>query len=185
MLTFQKFREFTIVLRLHNECEHEVYNCVSIYVVDEIKNQSNFKLARSKSIYIKKNVCLSVRYAFSPCNNYRHQTFHDIFLGPEAGRHGVGITKKGQEGGTWVKFHPGWVYCYLDWFSRDLRKSLTIYTEFSYFYFFKLCGIAAPRSEDDKKWRYAHPHKTLCIVVSERALAHASEKGNCNCAVVF
>jgi hypothetical protein len=62
------------------------------------------------SIYIKKNVylsvCLSVRYAFSPCNSYDHQTFHDTSLGPEEGRHGVGITKKGQEGGTWVKFHP-------------------------------------------------------------------------------
>jgi hypothetical protein len=44
------------------------------------------------------SVCLSVRYAFSPCNSYRHQTFHDIFLGPEEGRHGVGITNKGQEG---------------------------------------------------------------------------------------
>jgi hypothetical protein len=43
------------------------------------------------------SVCLSVRYAFSPCNSYRHQTFHDISLGPEEGRHGVGITKKGQE----------------------------------------------------------------------------------------
>ncbi len=54
------------------------------------------------SIYIKKNVCLFVRYAFSPCNSYRHQTFHDIFLGPEKGRHRVGIIKKGQEG------VPGW-----------------------------------------------------------------------------
>ncbi len=60
------------------------------------------------------SVCLSVRYAFSPCNSYRHQTFHDISLGPEEGRHGVGITKKGQKGGTWVKFHPVWVYYYLD-----------------------------------------------------------------------
>jgi hypothetical protein len=34
---------------------------------------------------------------------------------------------------------------------QNLRKSLTIFTEFSYFYFFKLCGIAALRSEDDKK----------------------------------
>jgi hypothetical protein len=58
------------------------------------------------SIYIKKNVCLSVclfvRYASSPCNSYRHQTFHDTSLGPEEGWHGVGITKKGQEG------VPGW-----------------------------------------------------------------------------
>jgi hypothetical protein len=60
------------------------------------------------------SVCLSVRYAFSPFNSYRHQTFRDISLGPEEGRHGVGITKKGQERGTWVKFHPVWVYCYLD-----------------------------------------------------------------------
>jgi hypothetical protein len=142
-----------------------------------------------ESIYIKKNVCLSVclvvRYAFSPCNSYRLQIFHDTSLGPEDGRHGVEITKKGQEGGTWMKFHPVWVYCYLDSFSRDLRKSFTICTEFSYFYFFKLCGIAVLRSEDDKKWKHAHPHKTLLIVISERALAHASEKGNCNCAVVF
>jgi hypothetical protein len=70
------------------------------------------------TIYIYKEeclfVCLSVRYAFSPCNSYRHQTFHDISLGPEEGRHVVGITKKGQEGCTWVKFHSGWVYCSLD-----------------------------------------------------------------------
>ena len=84
-----------------------------------------------------------------------------------------------------MRFHPVWVYCYLDRFSRDLRKSLTICAEFSYFYFFKLCGIAALRSEDDTKRRHAQAHKALCIVVSERALAHASEKGNCNCAVVF
>jgi hypothetical protein len=63
----------------------------------------NFKrLFEGESIYIKKKVCLFVclfvRYAFSPCNSYRHQTFHDTSLGPEEGRHGVGITKKGQEG---------------------------------------------------------------------------------------
>ncbi len=44
------------------------------------------------------SVCLFVCYAFSPCNSYRHQTFHDTSLGPEEGRHGVGITKKVQEG---------------------------------------------------------------------------------------
>ncbi len=43
-------------------------------------------------------VCVFVRYAFSPCNSYRHQTFHDISLGPEEGRHRVEITKKGEEG---------------------------------------------------------------------------------------
>jgi hypothetical protein len=55
-------------------------------------------------------ICLFVRYAFSPCNSYRHQTFHNTSLGPEEGRHGVGITKKGQEGGIWVKFHPDDLY---------------------------------------------------------------------------
>ncbi len=57
---------------------------------------------------------MSIRYAFSLCNGYRHQTFHDTSLGPDEGRHGVGITKKGQEGSMWVKFHPVWVYCCLD-----------------------------------------------------------------------
>jgi hypothetical protein len=33
---------------------------------------------------------------------------------------------------------------------QNLRKSLTICTKFSYFYFFKLSGIAALRSEDEK-----------------------------------
>jgi hypothetical protein len=55
------------------------------------------------SIYIKKKVCLfvclfvcsSVRYAFSPCNSYRHQTFHDASLGPREGREGVGATMGG------------------------------------------------------------------------------------------
>ncbi len=36
-------------------------------------------------------------------------------------------------------------------FQRDLRKLLTSCTESSYFYFFKLCGIAALEGEDDKK----------------------------------
>jgi hypothetical protein len=39
-------------------------------------------------IYIKK-VCLFVRYAFSPCNSYRHQTFHDTSLGPREGQRRV------------------------------------------------------------------------------------------------
>ncbi len=56
------------------------------------------------------SVCLFVCYAFSSCNSYRLQTFHDTSLGPEEGRHGVGITKKGQEGGAWVKFHPDDLY---------------------------------------------------------------------------
>ena len=34
-------------------------------------------IEEKESIYIKKNVCLFVRYAFSPYNSYRHQTFHD------------------------------------------------------------------------------------------------------------
>ena len=51
-------------------------------------------------------VCLFVRYAFSPCNSYRHQTFHDTSLGSEGGRHGVGITKKGQREVTLGQFHP-------------------------------------------------------------------------------
>ncbi len=44
-------------------------------------------------------VCLFVRYAFGDRMSKCNQTFHDTFLGPEEGRHGVGITKKGQEGG--------------------------------------------------------------------------------------
>jgi hypothetical protein len=63
-------------------------------------------IEEKESIYIKKNVCLFVRYAFSPCNSYRHQTFHDTSLGPEEGRHGVGITKKGQEGGYLGEIPP-------------------------------------------------------------------------------
>ncbi len=65
---------------------------------DSIDNMNRY----IPSIYVKKNVCLSVclsvRYAFRSCNSYRHQTFHDTSLGPEEGRDGVGITKKGQEG---------------------------------------------------------------------------------------
>jgi hypothetical protein len=34
---------------------------------------------------------------------------------------------------------------------QNLRKSLTICTKFSNFYFFKLCEIAVLRSEDEKK----------------------------------
>ncbi len=43
-------------------------------------------------------VCLSVLYAFSPCNSYRHQTFHDISLGPEEGRHGLESLRRGRRG---------------------------------------------------------------------------------------
>ena len=49
------------------------------------------------SIYIYKEECLSVRYAFSPCDSYRHQTFHGSPLGPRAGQEGVGTTN-GVEG---------------------------------------------------------------------------------------
>jgi hypothetical protein len=51
------------------------------------------------SIYIKKKVCLSVRYAFSPCNSYDHQTFHDACLGPKEGRRGVKISNQGEGAG--------------------------------------------------------------------------------------
>jgi hypothetical protein len=44
------------------------------------------------------SVCLFVRYAFGDRMSKCNQTFHDTSLGPEEGRHGVGITKKGQEG---------------------------------------------------------------------------------------
>jgi hypothetical protein len=49
-------------------------------------------------IYIYKEECLFVRYAFGDRMSKCNQTFHDISLGPEEGRDGVGITKKGQEG---------------------------------------------------------------------------------------
>ena len=68
----------------------------------EVPFDPKLSLPRYIDIYIYEeeclSVCLSVRYAFGPCNSYRHQTFHDTSLGPEEGRHGVGITKKGQEG---------------------------------------------------------------------------------------
>ena len=50
----------------------------------------HINLSYSKSIYIKKKVCLfvclSVLYAFSLCNSYRHQTFQEPSLGLEEGR---------------------------------------------------------------------------------------------------
>ena len=57
---------------------------------DESKNSvyHNFDLL---SIYIKKKVCLFVRYAFSPCNSYDHQTIHDATLSPMEGRRGLGM----------------------------------------------------------------------------------------------
>ncbi len=51
-------------------------------------------------------VCLFVRYASSPCNSYRHQTFHNDSLGPKEGEEAVGITEESRKGGSWVKFHP-------------------------------------------------------------------------------
>ncbi len=52
------------------------------------------------SIYIYKRmfVCLSVLYAFSPCNSYDHQTFQDACLGPKEGRNGVKISNRGGGG---------------------------------------------------------------------------------------
>jgi hypothetical protein len=68
-----------------------------------------FAAGISASIYIYKeeclSVCLSVLYAFSPCNSYDHQTFHDASLGPKEGRRGVGMVI-GVCGGGWVRFHP-------------------------------------------------------------------------------
>jgi hypothetical protein len=43
-------------------------------------------------------VCLSVRYAFSPCNNYGDQTFHGTPIGPEEDREGVSATESGEGG---------------------------------------------------------------------------------------
>ncbi len=97
-LIFQKFREFATILRLSTFYSHLFALSVSVWY------------GNGYLIYIYKEECLSVRYAFSPCNSYRDQTFHDTSLGPEEGRHGVGITKKGQERGTWVKFHPDDLY---------------------------------------------------------------------------
>ena len=46
-------------------------------------------------LYIFEVEYLSVRYAFSPCNSYDHQTFHDASLGPREGRRGVGMVIEG------------------------------------------------------------------------------------------
>ena len=51
------------------------------------------------------SVCLSVRYAFSPCDSYSHQTFHDGLLGPGEGGHRVRISKRGWGGGL-GEVHP-------------------------------------------------------------------------------
>ena len=56
---------------------------------DSIRNLSVFCL----SIYIYKEQCLSVRYAFSLCDSQRHQTFHDTTLGPEEGQERIGVAK--------------------------------------------------------------------------------------------
>jgi hypothetical protein len=54
-------------------------------------------------------VCLSVRYAFGPCNTYGHQTFHDACLGPKEGRRGVKTSNPGRvEGGGLGEIHPGY-----------------------------------------------------------------------------
>ncbi len=45
------------------------------------------------------SVCLFVLYAFKNRTCKCNETFHGTPLGPEEGRHGVGITKKGQERG--------------------------------------------------------------------------------------
>jgi hypothetical protein len=47
---------------------------------------------------------LSVRYAFSPCDSYSRQTFHDGPLGPKEGRRGVKTSKGGWGRGAWVNF---------------------------------------------------------------------------------
>jgi hypothetical protein len=40
-------------------------------------------------MFVCLSVCLSVRYAFSPCNSYGYQTFHTTPLGPKEGRRGI------------------------------------------------------------------------------------------------
>ena len=50
-------------------------------------------------------VCLSVLYAFSPCNTYGHQTFHGPPLGPEEGRQGIDTINGNVKREGWVEFH--------------------------------------------------------------------------------
>ena len=78
-------------------------NDIIRYLVVYILNE--YDLISLSSLY--KGECLFVRYAFSSCKSYDHQTFHDASLGPKEGRRGVGIVIGGWRGGAWVKFHPG------------------------------------------------------------------------------
>jgi hypothetical protein len=52
------------------------------------------------SIYIYKeeclSVCLFVRYAFGPCDSYRHQTFYETSLGPEKSLAKLGTPEGGK-----------------------------------------------------------------------------------------
>jgi hypothetical protein len=60
------------------------------------------------------SVCLFVRYAFKNRTCKCNQTFHDISLGPEEGRHGVGIEYCGSknypepEPEPWFRFGFGY-----------------------------------------------------------------------------
>ena len=49
---------------------------------------------------------MSVRYALSPCDSWRHKTFHATFLDPEEDRRGVGTTKLGGRRAAKRNFTP-------------------------------------------------------------------------------
>ena len=71
--------------------------------VEEIGTWSVIYIYKEECLSVCLFVCLFVRYAFSPYNSQRHQTFHDTSLGPGEGRHGVGVG----EGVNWVRV---WVW---------------------------------------------------------------------------
>ena len=57
------------------------YNSRVLYIYISLKTGDSLmyhieKYLYHPSLYRKKNVCLSIRYAFSPCNSYLHQTFY-------------------------------------------------------------------------------------------------------------
>ena len=53
----------------------------------------------TESIYIKKKVCVFVRYALSLYDSYDHETFHDAPLGPMEGQRRAKTSTRGVAGG--------------------------------------------------------------------------------------
>jgi hypothetical protein len=91
------------------------------------------------SVYVRKNVCLSVLSAFGLGNSPSHQNFNGIHVGLDESE--TGLTRHRRVGRGWVKFHPDYNILQFSllfqnsWeFSQTLHYLLSAYISLCYFW---------------------------------------------------